>query len=166
MCRTFGSALGRTRTCDLLIRRHYPSETGADAESQGGKKPRLYRVFDTLEQTGWDIGGHPVAVRLRSKPVGSKPSVPALRMLQERRAAGVPPLHGGGQGFESPRLHSRNVDFVIITKRNFLFGWGRGLVGAPSLPTHSANSSTESTSSVRSLRPCYISPSSTWPSSN
>ncbi len=29
-------------------------------------------------------------------------------------------LHGGGQGFESPRLHSRNVAVVIITKRKFL----------------------------------------------
>jgi hypothetical protein len=34
---------------------------------QGQTKPRLYGVFDTLEQTGRDIGGHLVAVRLRSE---------------------------------------------------------------------------------------------------
>jgi hypothetical protein len=32
-------------------------------------------------------------------------------------------LHGGAQGFESPRLHYRNVAVVIITKHNFLIGW-------------------------------------------
>ena len=39
--RYFGSALGRTRTCDLLIRSPFPSETGADTEGQGATKPRL-----------------------------------------------------------------------------------------------------------------------------
>jgi hypothetical protein len=78
----------------------------------------------------------------------------------------VPPLHGGGQGFESPRLHSRNFVFVIIAKHNLLFGWGCALVHDSSLSSHSANSSTGSTSSVRSPRPCYISPRSTWPRIN
>jgi hypothetical protein len=61
-------------------------------------------------------------------------------------------LHGGGQGFESPRLHYRNVAVVIITKRNFLLRWGCGPVHNCSLSSHSANSSSGSISSVRSLR--------------
>src|SRR5215207_3023657 len=34
-------ALGRTRTCDLLIRSHSPSGTRADTEGQGETKQRL-----------------------------------------------------------------------------------------------------------------------------
>jgi hypothetical protein len=65
----------------------------------------------------------------------------------------MPPLHGGGRGFEYPQLHYRNVVVVIIAKRNFLIGWDRGLVHDSSHSSHSANSSTGSTSSVRSPRP-------------
>jgi hypothetical protein len=60
-------------------------------------------------------------------------------------------LHGGGQGFESPRLHFKNVAVVIITKRKFLIGWDRGLAHNSSPSSHSANNSKESNSSVRSL---------------
>ena len=83
-------------------------------------------------------------------------SLSTLRNLVPRLARTfrrAPPLHGGGQGFESPRLHYRNVDVVIITKQNFLFVWDRGLVHDSSLSSHSANSSTGSNSSVRSPRP-------------
>jgi hypothetical protein len=61
VCRTFRSALGRTRTCDLLIRSHSPSETRADT---GRQNSAFIRFLALLEGQG----RHPVAVRLRSKP--------------------------------------------------------------------------------------------------
>jgi hypothetical protein len=67
ICREKISALGRTRTCGLLIRRHHPSRTVADTAGQGGTKPRIYQGFGILEQTGSGIVGHPIAVRLRSE---------------------------------------------------------------------------------------------------
>jgi len=39
------SALGRTRTCELLIRRHSPLETENDTERHRGPKPRFCRGF-------------------------------------------------------------------------------------------------------------------------
>src|ERR671911_2402646 len=65
--RDYSGALGRTRTCDLLIRSHSPSGTRADTEGQGETKLRFYRYCDTPEGTGEDRERHPVAVRLRSK---------------------------------------------------------------------------------------------------
>jgi hypothetical protein len=43
-------ALGRTRTCDLLIRSHSHSGTGADMEGQGEAKPRFYRESGFLKR--------------------------------------------------------------------------------------------------------------------
>src|SRR5215217_6689299 len=48
----FRSALGRTRTCDLLIRSHSPSETRADTEGQGETKQRFYQLLALLERQG------------------------------------------------------------------------------------------------------------------
>src|SRR5215217_1129044 len=52
ICRTFSSALGRTRTCDLLIRSHSPSGTQVDTEGQGETKQRFYQVLALLERQG------------------------------------------------------------------------------------------------------------------
>jgi hypothetical protein len=43
-------ALGRTRTCDLLIRSHSHSGTGTDMEGQGETKPRFYRESGFLKR--------------------------------------------------------------------------------------------------------------------
>src|SRR5215211_2391990 len=53
-CKTkdFASALGRTRTCDLLIRSHSPSQTGRDREGQGETKQRFYRKLILLKGQG------------------------------------------------------------------------------------------------------------------
>src|SRR5215204_4994978 len=48
----FCGALGRTRTCDLLIRSHSPSGTQADTEGQGETKQRFYQVLALLERQG------------------------------------------------------------------------------------------------------------------
>jgi len=45
----FCGALGRTRTCDLLIRSHSLSETGRDSGGQGETKQRFYQVLALLE---------------------------------------------------------------------------------------------------------------------
>src|SRR5215218_6503012 len=45
-------ALGRTRTCDLLIRSHSPSGTGRDSGGQGETICRFYRVLALLEGQG------------------------------------------------------------------------------------------------------------------
>ena len=45
-------ALGRTRTCDLLIRSHSPSRTRADKEGQGETQQRFYQVLAILEGHG------------------------------------------------------------------------------------------------------------------
>src|SRR5215204_2980620 len=50
--RIFRGALGRTRTCDLLIRSHSPSETETDKVGQGETKPHVYRGFSIREGTG------------------------------------------------------------------------------------------------------------------
>src|SRR5919112_911130 len=42
-------ALGRTRTCDLLIRSHSPSGTGRDSGGQGETKQRFYRESRSLK---------------------------------------------------------------------------------------------------------------------
>src|SRR5215218_6066685 len=52
ICRAFFGALGRTRTCDLLIRSHSPSETRADTEGQGETKQRFYQLLALLERQG------------------------------------------------------------------------------------------------------------------
>jgi hypothetical protein len=43
------SALGRTRTCDLLIRSHFRSETRADTEGQAETNQRVYKRFGEVE---------------------------------------------------------------------------------------------------------------------
>ena len=43
ICRHFLGALGRTRTCDLLIRSQTRSRTGGDREGHGETKPRFYQ---------------------------------------------------------------------------------------------------------------------------
>jgi hypothetical protein len=71
---SFRSALGRTRTCDLLIRSHSPSGTRADTEGQGETKQRFYQVVALLEGqggTGKDTGCGQIAVKtwvLQSTP--------------------------------------------------------------------------------------------------
>src|SRR5215203_4176909 len=47
--RDYSGALGRTRTCDLLIRSHSPSQTGRDTGGQGETKLRFNRVLALLE---------------------------------------------------------------------------------------------------------------------
>jgi hypothetical protein len=46
------SALGRTRTCDLLIRSHSPPQTGRYSGGQGETKPHFYQVLTLLEGQG------------------------------------------------------------------------------------------------------------------
>ena len=57
ICRIKTGVLGRTRTCDLLIRSHSPSQTGRDSGRQRRTKPRSYQILALLEgqgQTGRD----------------------------------------------------------------------------------------------------------------
>src|SRR5215212_3112398 len=57
VCRGIRSALGRTRTCDLLIRSWTRSKTGGDREGHGETKQRFYQKWALLEgqgQTGRD----------------------------------------------------------------------------------------------------------------
>jgi hypothetical protein len=61
-CRKKISALGRTRTCDLLIRSHSLKETEDDTEGQGKTKLHFYRRSSAFEVTGRDKERHPVAV--------------------------------------------------------------------------------------------------------
>ncbi len=63
-CRTFGGALGRTRTCDLLIRSQTRSRTRGDTEGRGETKPRFYQGFSTPEGTRRDRERHGVVVSL------------------------------------------------------------------------------------------------------
>src|SRR5215207_6879072 len=53
ICGAFRSALGRTRTCGLLIRSHSRSETGTEIEGQGETKQRFYRQLSASKGTGW-----------------------------------------------------------------------------------------------------------------
>src|ERR687885_39962 len=55
-CKVFRSALGRTRTCDLLIRSQTRSSSGGDTEGHRETKPRLYRQSSTDKGTGRDTG--------------------------------------------------------------------------------------------------------------
>ena len=64
ICRIFRGALGRTRTCDLLIRSQTRSSTRGDTKGQGETKPRFYQGFITLEGTGRDRERHGVVVPL------------------------------------------------------------------------------------------------------
>src|SRR5215213_8747577 len=65
-CKTedFLGALGRTRTCDLLIRSQTRSSTRGDTKGQGETKQRFYQGFITLEETGRDRERHGVVVPL------------------------------------------------------------------------------------------------------
>ena len=64
ICGAFLSALGRTRTCDLLIRSQTRSRTGGDREGHGETKPRFYQVLGTVVETGRDRERHGVVVAL------------------------------------------------------------------------------------------------------
>src|SRR5215213_3413120 len=59
VCRGIRGALGRTRTCDLLIRSWTRSRTGGDRKGHGGTKPRFYQNRALLKgqgRTGRDTG--------------------------------------------------------------------------------------------------------------
>src|SRR5215212_871577 len=58
------STLGRTRTCDLLIRSQTRSRTRGDRERHGETKPRFYQGSTGLEGTGRDRERHGVVVPL------------------------------------------------------------------------------------------------------
>ena len=60
----FFGALGRTRTCDLLIRSQTRSKTGGDREGHGETKQRFYRQLSTSRGTGTDRERHGVVVPL------------------------------------------------------------------------------------------------------
>ena len=66
ICGVFKGALGRTRTCDLLIRSHSPSQTGTDIEGQGETKQRFIENLGLLRDTegqGETPGCGQIAVR-------------------------------------------------------------------------------------------------------
>src|SRR5215218_9176156 len=65
VCRDFCGALGRTRTCDLLIRSHSPSQTGRYSGGQGETKQRFYRVLALLEGQGETLDCGRIAVKTR-----------------------------------------------------------------------------------------------------
>src|SRR5919112_1993516 len=52
VCRYFSGALGRTRTCDLLIRSHSPSQTRDAMKRQEDTKPRFYQGLVFLRGQG------------------------------------------------------------------------------------------------------------------
>src|SRR5215217_5480048 len=54
--KTFYGALGRTRTCDLLIRSQTRSRIRSDREGHRETKQRFYWGFIILEGTGRDTG--------------------------------------------------------------------------------------------------------------
>jgi hypothetical protein len=60
----FLSALGRTRTCDLLIRSPSRLKTQEDTGGQGEPKPRVHQVLGAVVETGRDREGHGVVVAL------------------------------------------------------------------------------------------------------
>src|SRR5215207_6260326 len=64
ICGAFRSALGRTRTCGLLIRSHSRSETGTEIEGQGETKQRFYRQLSASKGTGVVRERHRVVVPL------------------------------------------------------------------------------------------------------
>ena len=64
ICGAFRGALGRTRTCDLLIRSQTRSRTGGDREGHGETKPRFYQVLGEVVETGRDRERHGVVVAL------------------------------------------------------------------------------------------------------
>src|SRR5829696_3657278 len=72
----FLRALGRTRTCDLLIRSHSPSATWADMEGQGETQQRFYRVLAFLEGQG----GTGRDTRLRSDCGQTRPDTSFLTL--------------------------------------------------------------------------------------
>jgi hypothetical protein len=60
----FCGALGRIRTCDLLIRSQTRLRTGGDREGHGETKPRFYQVLGAVGETGRDMERHGVVVPL------------------------------------------------------------------------------------------------------
>jgi hypothetical protein len=64
ICGAFRGALGRTRTCDLLIRSQTRSRTGGDREGHRETKPRFYRQLSAAKGTGRDRERHAVVVPL------------------------------------------------------------------------------------------------------
>ncbi len=86
----FCGALGRTRTCDLLIRSQTRSRTGGDIEGHRGTKQRFYQGFITLEGTGRDRERHGVVVPLWYEKSARWPIVSevGLKLIRSVRAAG------------------------------------------------------------------------------
>ena len=85
-CRTLGSALGRTRTCGLLIRSQTRSRTGGDAEGHRETKPRLYRQLNASEGTEEVKERHGVVVplwygRADDQRVGLEPTLPCVHLI-------------------------------------------------------------------------------------
>ncbi len=75
-------ALGRTRTCDLLIRSQTRSRTRGDTEGRGETKPRFYQEFSTPEGTRRDRERHGVVVVLwYERAGGGKASMSADSFL-------------------------------------------------------------------------------------
>src|SRR5215204_7439357 len=64
ICGAFKGALGRTRTCDLLIRSQTRSRTRGDREGHRETKQRFYRQLSTSRGTGTDRERHGVVVPL------------------------------------------------------------------------------------------------------
>src|ERR671911_2233869 len=56
--RDYSGALGRTRTCGLLIRSHSPSGTRADTEGHRETKTALLSGYSSLRGTGRDRERH------------------------------------------------------------------------------------------------------------
>ena len=83
-------ALGRTRTCDLLIRSQTRSRTRGDIEGHRGTKQRFYQGFITLEGTGRDRERHGVVVPLWYEKSARWPTVleAGLKLIRSVRAAG------------------------------------------------------------------------------
>ena len=64
ICRTFSSALGRTRTCDLLIRSQTRLRTGGDREGHRETKIARLSILSFSKGTGTDKERHGVMVPL------------------------------------------------------------------------------------------------------
>jgi hypothetical protein len=82
----FFGALGRTRTCDLLIRSHSRLGTRAGTEGQGETKQRFYNVLARLEGQGGTGRDTRLRSELRSKSWDSAAYLRAgsRRRLRER----------------------------------------------------------------------------------
>jgi integrase-like protein len=96
-CKTGGylGALGRTRTCEVLIRSHFRSRTRADTEGHRETKLRFYRRYGSLGETRRDKKRHPIAVNTRiiKYTLGPKIVKPLMCFRNKTRGNGIAPLH-------------------------------------------------------------------------